>query len=58
MILCPPCLLTIPLIDVETGTSGFYIVWTVVAILNAALYAGIGSAYVRIREKRGSKVTS
>ena len=37
MILCPPVLLTIPLIDFEIGTGGFYVVWMVVALLNAAL---------------------
>ncbi len=51
MILCPPVLLTFPLIDVEIGTGGFYVVWMVVALLNAALYAVIGSAYVRMRKK-------
>jgi hypothetical protein len=41
VILCPPSLLSIPLIDVEVGTNGFYIVWIVIGMLNAALYAGI-----------------
>ena len=52
MILCPPVLLTIPLFDVEIGTGGFYVVWMVVALLNAALFAVIGSAYVGTRKKR------
>jgi hypothetical protein len=58
MIFCPPSLLTIPLIDVETGTDGFYVVWVVVALLNATLYAGIGSAYVGMRKKREGEATS
>lgn len=55
MILCPPSWLTIPLIDVETGTSGFYGMWVVLALLNAGLYAVVGSAYVRMRQKRGEE---
>jgi hypothetical protein len=52
MILCPPAPLIIPLIDVEIGTGRFYVVWMVVALFNAALYAAIGSAYVGLRKKR------
>ena len=52
MILCPPVPLTIPLFDVEIGTGGFHVVWMVVALLNAALYAVIGSAYVGMPKKR------
>ena len=37
MILCPPVLLTFPLMDVEIGDGGSYAIWTVVALLNAAL---------------------
>jgi hypothetical protein len=43
VILCPPSLLSIPLIDVEVGTSGYRIMWTVFTFMNAALYAVIGS---------------
>lgn len=55
MILCPPSLLMIPLIDVETGTGGFYIIWAVLALCNAGLYAVIGSAFVGMRQKRGGE---
>ena len=58
MVLCPPVLLTIPLIDVESGTGRFYVVWMIVALLNAAIYAAIGSAYVRLRKKREGSATS
>ncbi len=58
VILCPPVLLTFPLIDVEIGAGGSYVVLMVVALLNAALYAGIGSAYVGLREKREGSTTS
>jgi len=58
MILCPPSFLTIPLIDVEIGSEGFYPVWTIVALINAALYAVIGAAYVGLRRKREGPAAS
>jgi hypothetical protein len=58
MILCPPVLLTFPLIDVDIGTGGVYVVWMVVALLNAALYAAIGAAYVGFRKKPEGSATS
>jgi CDP-diglyceride synthetase len=42
VILCPPSLLTVPLIDVEPGTIQFAFTWFVVGILNAGLYWLIG----------------
>jgi len=51
LILCPPCLLTFPLLDVELGAFGVYVVWIGVALLNAALYVVIGSVYVGLRKK-------
>jgi hypothetical protein len=53
MILCPPVLLTFPLLDVEIGTGSFCVLWMVVALLNAGLYAVIGVAYLGLREKQG-----
>jgi Fe2+ transport system protein B len=58
VILCPPCLLTFPLIDVEIGDRSSYVIWMVVAILNAGLYWGLGSASLRMRRRRGSEGTS
>jgi hypothetical protein len=58
MILCPPVLLTFPLLDVEIGTGGFYVLWMVVALLNAGLYAVIGGAYVGLRKKTDRSATS
>jgi len=40
--LCPPSLLSVPLIDVEPGTRDFAMVWLVIGGVNAALYAMIG----------------
>ena len=42
VVLCPPSLLTVPLIDVEPGSMDFAIEWFVVGVLNAALYVAIG----------------
>ena len=58
MILCPPVLLTFPLLDVEIGTGGFYVLWMVVALLNAGLYLVIGAAYLGLRKKIDRSVTS
>jgi hypothetical protein len=58
VILCPPVLLTFPLIDVEIGDGGSYAIWTVLALLNAALYAAIGSAFVRLRKEPEGPITS
>jgi len=40
VILCPPSLLSLPF-DAEVGTNGFYILWAVIGMLNAALYASV-----------------
>ena len=50
-ILCPPALLSIPIIDAEIGTRDFYILWAVIAVLNAMLYAIIGVLVTRLRKK-------
>ena len=41
IVLCPPSLLSVAVIDAEIGTNGFYLLWTVIALMNAGLYAGI-----------------
>jgi hypothetical protein len=58
IILCPPVLLTFPLLDVKIGTGGFYLLWVVVALLNAGLYAVIGAAYVGLKRKTNRSATS
>lgn len=49
VILCPPSLLSIPFIDAEPGTGGFYFLWSVIALINAALYGGIGATVGLLR---------
>jgi hypothetical protein len=51
VVLCPPSLLTAPLIDVEPGSTDFTIAWLVIGLLNSALYAVIGAAVGRLRWK-------
>ena len=46
-VLCPPSLLSALFIDAEIGTSGFYLVWFFVALLNAGLYALLWAAISR-----------
>jgi hypothetical protein len=53
MILCPPSLLSIPLIDVEPGASGFTIMWLLIGAVNSALYAVIGFVVGKSRWKAG-----
>jgi hypothetical protein len=52
---CPTSLLSIPFIDAEPGTSGFYFIWSIIALLNSALYAFIGAAVARRVRKNNSR---
>jgi len=52
-VVCPPSLLSIPIIDAEIGTSGFYFVWSIIGLLNAALYAAIAAMIASRRKKSG-----
>ena len=40
IVLCPPSLLSV-VFDPDVGSNGFYLLWTVVALMNAGLYATI-----------------
>ena len=46
IVLCPPSLLSIAF-DPEIGTNNFYFLWTVIALLNAGLYATIRALVAR-----------
>jgi hypothetical protein len=51
VILCPPQLLFAPCIDCEViGWDGFSM-YSIIGVLNAALYAAIGSAVVGLRKR-------
>ena len=51
VILCPPSLLSAPLIDVEPGSTGFTTLWLVIGFVNSVLYAVIGMVVGRFRWK-------
>lgn len=51
-VLCPPSLLTVPLIDVEPGSMDFAVIWIVVAMLNSLLYAWVGTIAYKFFVKR------
>jgi hypothetical protein len=40
VVLCPPSLFSIA-VDPEVGSNSFYVLWTVIAVMNAGLYATI-----------------
>jgi hypothetical protein len=61
--LCPASLLCAPLFAwtfeaAEAGTPGFYVLWTIVALINAVLYALVGAAYVGLRRTPGGVPTA
>jgi hypothetical protein len=61
-VLCPAALLLSPLFAsffeaAEVGTPGFYILWSLAGLANAAIYALIGAAYVGLRKKPDGAVT-
>ena len=58
MILCPPSVLSIPLIDVEPGSSDFATMWLVIGLVNSGLYAVIGKIVGRFRWKPDSQTVS
>jgi hypothetical protein len=52
MILCPPQLLFVMCIDCEVVGWGGFIMYSIIGILNAGLYAGIGAVIVSLRKAR------
>ena len=53
VILCPPALLSVPLIDIEPDSIAFVFLWLVIGLLNSAIYAAIGAGVSRIFRKSG-----
>ena len=51
LILCPPQLLFAACIDCEAIGRGGFIMYSIIGVLNAALYAAIGSVVVGLRKK-------
>ena len=52
LLLCPGSLLFVMAIDIEPGTRGAVVMWLIIALINCAVYAVIGAAYVGLRKKR------
>ena len=50
VVLCPPSLLSVA-VDPEVGSNGYYVMWTVIAVMNAALYATIRTLISRRMKK-------
>lgn len=50
VILCPPSLLSVAA-DPEVGTNGYYLLWTVIALMNGALYATLRTLISRRMKK-------
>jgi len=51
IVLCPPSMLSLPFADAEVGSNGFYILWGIIGLLNAGLYATIRNLIAR-RQRR------
>jgi hypothetical protein len=58
LLLCPGSLLFVTAIDIEPQTTGFAVMWLIVGLINCAVYAIIGAAYVGLRKKPGEPVAS
>jgi hypothetical protein len=58
MILCPPSVLSISLIDVEPGSSDFAIMWLVIGLVNSGLCVVIGMIVGRFRWKPDSQTVA
>jgi uncharacterized membrane protein SirB2 len=58
MILCPGSLLFVTAFDIEPQTTGSAAMWLIIGLINSAVYAVIGAAYVGLRKKRDGSATS
>ena len=54
LVVCPPSLLSIAA-DAEVGTSSYYVLWTVIAVLNGGLYATARTLIHRWRLERSKR---
>jgi multidrug transporter EmrE-like cation transporter len=51
VVLCPSSLLSLAFSTVEVGTSNFYVLWTGIGVLNAALYGSVRAILLRRLKK-------
>lgn len=54
VVLCPPSLLLAPTVNPEVGTRGFYFLWIVIGLLNAAVYGTIAALISRRKKAADS----
>jgi hypothetical protein len=57
LFLCPGSLLFALGIDIEPQTMGFAIEWLIIGLVNFAVYAVVGAAFVGLRKKRDESAT-
>jgi len=58
IILCLGSLLFVTNFDIEPQTTGFAIMWLIIGLINFAVYAVLGAAYVGLQKKRDGSVTN
>jgi hypothetical protein len=58
LILCPGSLLFVRAFDIEPQTTGFVFMWLIIGLINCAVYAVIGAAYVGLRKRPDGTVTN
>jgi hypothetical protein len=49
VILCPPALLITPFHEAMKAKGGSYLIWSMIGLLNAGIYAAIGAAIIGLR---------
>jgi hypothetical protein len=56
VVLCPPSLLTAALIDIEDDTWGGFVLWLIIGLMNAGLYALISLIFADPGKRRSMRV--
>src|SRR5215467_7381605 len=51
VVLCPPSVLSLAFGTIEIGSHSFYLLWAVIAALNAALYASVRALIARVAQR-------
>ena len=51
VVLCPPSVLSLAFRTTEIGSHSFYLLWALIAVLNAALYASIRALIARVAHR-------
>lgn len=55
VIFCPPGLLEVPFFELDPGTLDHAVLWLIISLLNAALYAAVGWLVAQWYEWYGSR---